>query len=109
MIDWDRVEILRAEVGPDEFDEVVALFLEEVDAVAARLRQGVPPDQVERELHFLKGGALNLGFAALGAMCQEGERRAAEGQPDLVDQAAVAELYADSRRAFLAALGRAAA
>ena len=31
MIDWDRVNALRDEVGPEAFAEVVELFLEEVD------------------------------------------------------------------------------
>ena len=31
MIDWDRVQELREEVGAEEFAEVIELFLEEVD------------------------------------------------------------------------------
>jgi histidine phosphotransfer protein HptB len=109
MIDWDRVESLRDEVGAESFDEVVALFLDEVDAVVDRFRAGLAPDRVERDLHFLKGGALNLGFASLGDLCQAGERLAAEGRPEAVDLGAVIRLYDESRRAFLAGLGRLAA
>ena len=109
MIDWERVATLRDEVGEDSFAEVVTMFLDEVDEVIARLRLGVPLPDVERALHFLKGGVLNLGFADLGALCQEGERLAAEGHPDRVDQLAVVELYERSRNGFLAALDREAA
>ena len=31
MIDWARVSELRDEVGPEDFEEVLHLFLEEVD------------------------------------------------------------------------------
>ena len=31
MIDWNRVAALREEVGAEDFDEVVELFLQEVD------------------------------------------------------------------------------
>ena len=38
MIDWARVSELRDEVGAEDFDEVVELFLEEVDEAIAALR-----------------------------------------------------------------------
>ena len=37
MIDWARVSELRDEVGAEDFDEVVELFLEEVDEAIAAL------------------------------------------------------------------------
>lgn len=109
MIDWDRVATLRAEVGAESFSEVVALFLEEVDEVVQRFRTAPDPARLEADLHFLKGGALNLGFRRLGALCQIGERRAAEGRAAEVDLAEVVALYAESRRVFLDWLGKAAA
>ena len=33
MIDWARVSELRDEVGPEDFEEVLHLFLEEVEDV----------------------------------------------------------------------------
>ena len=102
MLDWKRIESLRAEVGDDGFDEVVELFLEEIEEVAGRLRQpqgaGTPAD----DLHLLKGLSLNLGFSALGDLCQKGERGAA------VDLAGLLACYAASRRQFLARLRPAA-
>ena len=55
MIDWDRVAELRAEVGEDDFAEVVLLFLEEADDVAHRLEHMTTPDaaQIARDLHSL--------------------------------------------------------
>ena len=38
MIDWARVSELRDEVGEGDFDEVVELFLEEVDEAIAAWR-----------------------------------------------------------------------
>lgn len=100
MIDWDRVEDLRQEIGPAEFAEIVALFLEESDEVAARLAQG---PTLRADLHFLKGSALNLGFSTFAQRCSQGEEalRDAHGS---VDPAPLIALYHDSRRAFLQAL-----
>ena len=106
MIDWDRVLELRDEVGEDAFDEVVELFIEEVDEVAARLRTTPDPALYEEDLHFLKGSAVNLGFEALGRMCQDGESRAAAGGADSIDMIAILDCYARSREAFMARLAR---
>ncbi|MDP2739485.1 MAG: Hpt domain-containing protein [Pseudorhodobacter sp.] len=109
MIDWERVADLRSEIGSDGFDEVITLFLEETDEVIARLSARPDPARVERDLHFLKGSALNLGFHALAALCQEGERRAASGQAAMVDVAAVVHNYQTSKAAFRAGLAQASA
>lgn len=101
MIDWGRVNQLRTEVGPEDFAEVVELFLEEVQEVTARLAASPEPARFEDDLHFLKGSALNLGFAEFGAMCHEGERLAAEGRADLVDLGPILECYEVSRQLFL--------
>jgi HPt (histidine-containing phosphotransfer) domain-containing protein len=100
MIDWDRVENLRQEIGTADFAEVVALFLEESDEVAARLTQG---PGLRADLHFLKGSALNLGFSTLAQRCGQGEDalRDASGS---VDPAPIVALYHASRRAFVQAL-----
>jgi len=62
MIDWNRVDELRTEVGPEDFIEVVDLFLEEVDEIIDRFRNGAQEENLEETLHFLKGSALNIGF-----------------------------------------------
>lgn len=104
MIDWDRVSTLREEVGEESFDEVVAMFLEEVEEVIARFRAGPAPEGLERDLHFLKGGVLNLGFAELGQLCEVGEQMATAGRAGSVDVAAVVRLYEASLTVFLGRL-----
>ena len=110
MIDWARVLELREEVGPEDFDEVVALFLDEVDEVITRLRDSPDPARLEADLHFLKGSALSLGFADFSSLCASGEVRAASGQDISADLAGLLSCYAGSRARFLAELpGRLAA
>ena len=96
MISWDRVNELRDEVGAEDFKEVVELFLEEVEEVIERLRNNPEPARFEDDFHFLKGGALNLGFRALGDLCQKGEK-----QPDSVAVSSVIDTYEASKAEFL--------
>lgn len=104
MIDWERANELRAEIGCEGFAEVVDLFLDEVEAVVLRLEIRPEPAQYEADLHFLKGGAWNLGFAEFGALCQDGERKAATGNASQVDLARIVEAYFASKDEFLAGL-----
>lgn len=99
MIDWDRVNDLRSEIGADDFDEVVTLFLEETDEVIARISVLSGAKLLEADLHSLKGAALNLGFEKFAALCQDGERRAAAGSTD-VDLDQVRQIYAASKQSF---------
>ena len=101
-IDWAKVDQLRDEVGAEDFDEVVELFLEEVDEVIGQL--GQPGRSLEHDLHFLKGSALNLGFATFSSICQSGEAACAAGNPDSVDVPAVLACYATSKTTFLVQL-----
>lgn len=100
MIDWDRVHALRDEVGPEEFGEVVDLFLEEVDEKIAQIAAG-RGGSAEEDMHFLKGAALNLGFEQLGALCRDSEALARSGQAEEVDLAAVFDCFEASRSDFL--------
>jgi HPt (histidine-containing phosphotransfer) domain-containing protein len=100
MILWSRVNELRDEVGCDDFDEVIDLFLDEVEEVIERLRADTDRGQLEQDLHFLKGSALNLGFATFSDLCQDGERLSAGGRGDSVDVAAIVEGYDKSKAAF---------
>lgn len=108
VIDWKRVEDLRLEIGPDDFDEIVCMFLDEADEVVCRLGDLPDAASLERDLHFLKGSALNLGFTALAQICQSGEREAAAGRTDIPTDA-VAGIYAESCLAFLGGFKTAAA
>jgi histidine phosphotransfer protein HptB len=101
MIDWSRVRELREEVGADDFAEIVDLFIEEVEEVVNRLATTPVLSELEQDMHFLKGGALNLGFLAFSRLCQDGELKSAAGEPESVDVAAVVEGFTASRRVFL--------
>ncbi len=103
MLDWARVEELRDEIGAEDFAEVVELFLEEVGGTLDRLEAGSP--SLEADLHFLKGAALNLGFADVARRASEGEALARRGgTPDL---AGLGQAYAASRDAFMARMAEA--
>lgn len=104
MIDWNRIAELRAEIGADDFQEVVDLFLAEADATVLRLTPDRDPKSLEADCHFLKGAALNLGFSALAAECQTREMQAALGQA-VDDLSALRQIYHASRAALLAGQG----
>lgn len=98
MIDWMRVNDFRAEIGEENFDEIVALFLEEADAAVAGLSQGLSLADLGTALHSLKGSALNLGFDSLAQMCGAAELQAAAGiRPDVTS---IVVVYGQSLGAF---------
>lgn len=101
MIDWKRVSELRSEIGAAEFDEVVQLFLEEVETLLARLRSDPKPELFEEDLHFLKGCAINLGFSDVARLCLLGEKTAAQGAPDSVELEPIFAAFEASRLVFL--------
>ena len=105
MIEWDRVAELRDEVGAEDFAEVVELFLDEVEATLARIGADPALDQLERDLHFIKGSALNLGFSELAALCLKGERSARSGHAEAIELPLIAETFRVSRSVFLDGLG----
>ncbi|SDI79120.1 Hpt domain-containing protein [Salipiger marinus] len=100
MIDWHRVTELRREIGPDDFEEVVQLFMTEVEATLAQLPLlQAQPESLAAALHFLKGSALNLGFRALSELCSTGEQAAAAAMA--VDVPEILAAYARSKAHFL--------
>ena len=101
MIDWKRVAELKEEIGAEGFVEVTDMFLDEAESAVQALAAGLPTEEVEGQLHFLKGSALNLGLSDLAAICQEGERKAAAGLGASVDTAQVAAIYRASRARLL--------
>lgn len=104
MIDWDRLKELREEVGPEDFDEVVELFLDEVEGVMDRLRKSPDTETLEEDLHFLKGSALSLGFSQFSDQCQSGETSAARGNADQIDLPEILACYDTSKAMFVASL-----
>jgi len=103
MIDWSRVDELRSEVGEDAFDEVLELFLEEVDEVMDRLRDAPDPECLPADLHFVRGSALNLGLKEFCTICQGLEHRLAHG--DAVDLGTLLACYAESKALLMAERG----
>lgn len=101
MIDWDRVTELRNEVGAEDFEEVIELFMEEVNSIIEPMRQGMNnPSHLEENLHFLKGCALNIGFDEFSSLCHEGEKKAAAGLGETVSIAKVLDVFDQSAMTF---------
>lgn len=101
MINWSRVKELQDDIGADEIGEVVELFLEEVEEVIGRLASAPVEAEMEQDMHFLKGSALNLGFDQLGNMCSVAEKLAEKGQIEDIPIAQILEMYRQSKAAFL--------
>jgi len=99
MVDWERVRELRNEVGAADFDEVVELFVEEVDDAMDAL---VPGQTGADDLHFLKGCALSLGFRAVSALCQTLETKTHSAPLTREDVDSLRDSYVRSRAEFLA-------
>lgn len=105
MIDWDRITELRNEIGPDDFEEVVELFLEEMEDALGTV-PGAKPGDLAAVLHSLKGSALNLGFVTLARLCERGELLAATGRAGDVDRAGLLAAYVTTRTDFLRGIDR---
>lgn len=103
MLDWGRISELRGEVGDAEFQVILEMFLDEVESAMMRLPAG-DAKRLETSLHFLKGCAWNLGFAAFGGLCDEEERRAASGLADEVSIEGLMNCYSESKRTMMRAL-----
>ncbi len=101
MIDWTQVSILREEVGAENFDEIVELFLEEADEVIARLRGAPRYETLEADLHALKGSAMNMEFNYFAGMCQRGETLAAAGRATEVDVSTILQGFLESKQDFV--------
>ena len=59
MIDWHHVDDLKQTIGAEAFAEVVVLFLDEADQAIAQLTSAQALPGITKELHGLKGIALN--------------------------------------------------
>lgn len=104
MIDWVRVKTLRNEVGAEDFDDIVEIFIEEVSEMVERLRTAASLETIGDDLHALKGSALNLGFIEFSTLCQTGETLASTGQSNAIDLPPVIACYDKSIAAFLEGL-----
>lgn len=105
MINWERVNELRDEIGAEDFGEIVELFLSEVEERLETLCADKSVEAVGEDMHFLKGSALNLGFENLASICQDREDRAATGEI-ITDLPSVIASYSASKSEFLAKLAK---
>ncbi len=101
MINWERVKELENDIGPDDIDDVVELFLSEVDNVIEGLSNDSSQNTLEQDMHFLKGSALNLGFDVFGEMCSSAEKQAAAGNECDVSVPQIVASYESSKSEFL--------
>ena len=100
MIDWTRIKTLRDEVGEEDFDDIVEIFIDEVSEMVDRLGTAPEIQTLGEDLHALKGSALNLGLTEFSALCQTGETLAAEGKAVEIDLPPILSCYDSSRDAF---------
>ena len=101
MIDWQRVGELRDDFGAEDFGDILNLFLTEVQSAIDRYNgSDTHPSAVEEQMHFLKGAALNLGFATLAELCRKGEKAAATGDIIAVAPEDLRRCFADSKAHF---------
>ena len=96
MIDWDRVEELKSEVGEEDFAEIIGMFFEEVEDVLQRLCQPNSTAQAS-DLHFVKGSALNIGLAEVSDLCRSMETRLRDNPNAAVDLAKLQGVFRVSK------------
>ena len=101
MINTNRINELKDEVGEDDLEEVIVLFCEEVEEVLEAL-DTTPPDQMAAQLHFLKGSALNIGLEAVSNLCRNAELSLKSDPSSAIDVDAIKSTYDQSKIALLA-------
>lgn len=104
MIDWTQARMLQQEIGTEQFEEVVRLFLDEMELLMERLDHAEGATQLQEVLHALKGSALTLGFAHFAELCAAAERHASLGQTIKVDKAGITSAYRQSHPEFITGL-----
>ena len=73
LIDSSRIDEMIDDFGEEEFCEIVAAFLEDMEAALAQLSIVLAADDTEeigKLLHLVKGCAANLGIVALVELCE---------------------------------------
>jgi HPt (histidine-containing phosphotransfer) domain-containing protein len=94
MIDWERVAILRDDLGADGVDLVMGIFVEDAQMLLAKIAAAGTAAAQEADLHRLRGGSLNVGCAGLAEACRRHElaARAGDMMPD-ADSEALRRLF----------------
>ncbi|NNK79166.1 MAG: Hpt domain-containing protein [Litoreibacter sp.] len=96
MVNWVRIGELRSDFGDDDFNEIISLFLSEVEERLSSLHRD-DVAKLKEDLHFLKGSAANLGFDTFKATCSR-----LESDPSAVDLVDLRRVYESSKSEFLA-------
>lgn len=103
MIDWQQVQQLQEDVGKEEMEEVIELFMSEVDEAMEKLEAnyaGMVPSDRSAAFHFLKGCASNLGFRAFGTKCSLGEEATKDGNDPSFQISELVAIYENSKQVF---------
>jgi HPt (histidine-containing phosphotransfer) domain-containing protein len=100
MIDWNRVNELMAEVGKEDFAEVLDMFFNEVAEVLSGLEKG-GSDAIKRNLHFLKGSAMYIGLTEFNALCLSGESALFADPDAAIDFDAIRRTFLESKDILL--------
>jgi HPt (histidine-containing phosphotransfer) domain-containing protein len=97
MIDWNRLNGLRADIGEEDFADIAFIFVAEITEYLDRLTAN-PASATAGDFHFLRGSAANIGFAAMVEACRSAEAACNAGTaPDI---AAVAGSFTASLAAI---------
>lgn len=80
LIDRDRLNALRDDIGEEDFADVALLFISEIGEKLAELTAH-PAAATADDFHFLRGSAVNLGLAAFAEACTRAESACNAGDP----------------------------
>lgn len=100
MIDWQRVQELQDEIGPDDMQEVIELFVLEVEEALVELKPTLNAKDLAKALHFLKGCSMNIGFQVVVNLCRHLEDAAANGAIRPEDLQNLKTTFQESRLKF---------
>ena len=100
MINWARATELYNDFGADGIEEVLVVFLAEVEEGIQRLDAANTDDALQSEFHFLKGAALNMGFDEIAALCEHGEQLACAGHDSTAEKVRVISLLPNTCAEF---------
>lgn len=103
MLDWNRINELRSEVGDAEFQLILEMFLDEIEEAMMRLSHD-DPIRLEADLHFLKGCACNLGFSIFATLCHEAERRIGQDRSARIGIEELMGSYSQSKKEMMQGL-----
>ena len=95
IINWNKADELREDIGVDDFGEIVEVFLQEVEEELAALTDK-PVTELPASMHFLKGSALNLGFENFAEKCRQGAQAASQ-----IEISELLSCYDASKKQFL--------